>query len=520
MGLDLYYNQHDRLPYLHKSVAVTRAEDPNWAYLAQAKHWRLIDTLRGGTYLIRQHRQEYLPQEPRESDTAYDSRLNRSVLSPYLVRLTQLICGLVLRKEVALDEVSDQFLEHAYNINLLGDNLQVFTQKVLECAIYYGHCGVLVDMPTEDQPILTLAEEQEANRRPYWVLYEPKDILGWRTTIKGGVEQLTQVRLREAIAVPDGEFGEKMLYRIRVLEPGRFRLYTQQEEGGKYDLSDEGTTSLDYIPFSVCYADKVRMLESRPPLLDIAYLNLKHFQVQSDLDWMLHISAVPMLAFFGFPNIVDEVSVGPNEAINFPSDGKAQYIEPGGASFSAQESRLAKIEHEINSLSLAAIAGQKMAAETATAKRIDRSQGDAGLNTLAQGLEDCLDNCLAFHSAYLGEKSGTVKVNRDFIDVGLDPAEINAYMQLWVSQAITHKTLLEILQDGDVFAGVTEFDVETEIEMTQQSLVEKQDQDLEMQAKQQQQQAAIAAEYQPDKSATMDIASGDRGSAQDQPTRE
>jgi hypothetical protein len=498
MTQNLYHNQDDRLPYLNKAIAVTKPEDPSWSYQNQSRHWSLIDALRGGTYTIRQRKQIYLPQEPRESDKSYDNRLSRSVLSPYLVRLTQLICGLVLRKEVALDEVSDQFLEHAYNINLLGDNLQVFTRKVLEIAILYGHCGVLVDMPTEEQPLLTLAEEMTANRRPYWVLYEPKDILGWRTTIKGGVEQLTQLRLRELVMEPSGDYGEKFLYRIRVLEPGKWKLYSQKEEGGEYELSSKGTTSLDYIPFSVCYADKVRTLESRPPLLDVAYLNLKHYQVQSDLDWMLHISAVPMLAFFGFPNSVDEVSVGPNEAINFPSDGKAQYIEPSGASFSAQSDRLAKIEHEINTLSLAAIAGQKMAAETAQAKRIDRSQGDAGLNTLAQGLEDCLDNCLMFHSAYLGEKSGTVKVNRDFIDVGLDPAEINAYMQLWVSQAITHKTLLEILQDGDVFAGVTEFDVEKEIEMTQQSLVEKQDQDLEMQARQQEQQAAIAAEYQPE----------------------
>jgi hypothetical protein len=40
--------------------------------------------------------------------------------------------------------------------------------------------------------------------------------------------------------------------------------------------------------------------------------------------------------------------------------------------------------------------------------------------------------------------------------------------------------------------------VEKEIEMTQQSLVEKQDQDLEMQARKQEQSAAIAAEYQPE----------------------
>ena len=37
-----------------------------------------------------------------------------------------------------------------------------------------------------------------------------------------------------------------------------------------------------------------------PPLEDIAELNIKSYQIQSDYDNQLHISAVPMLAFFGF----------------------------------------------------------------------------------------------------------------------------------------------------------------------------------------------------------------------------
>jgi hypothetical protein len=61
-------------------------------------------------------------------------------------------------------------------------------------------------------------------------------------------------------------------------------------------------------------------MESRPPMEDIAELNLKAYQIQSDLDNQLHISAVPMLAFFGFPSAAEEVSAGPGEAIAFPSE--------------------------------------------------------------------------------------------------------------------------------------------------------------------------------------------------------
>ena len=65
-------------------------------------------------------------------------------------------------------------------------------------------------------------------------------------------------------------------------------------------------------------------MESRPPLEDIAELNIKAYQVQSDLDNQLHISAVPLLGFFGFPQSSEEVSAGPGEAIAFPADGRAE----------------------------------------------------------------------------------------------------------------------------------------------------------------------------------------------------
>ena len=203
-----------------------------------------------------------------------------------------------------------------------------------------------------------------------------------------------------------------------------------------------------------------------PPLADIAELNLKACQVQSDLDNQLHISAVPMLAFYGFPQSAEEVSAGPGEAIAFPAEGRAEYIEPSGNSFQAQFQRLEQIAGQINELGLAAVLGQKLSAETAEAKRIDRSQGDSAMMVVAQNMQDMIDNCLVFHAEYMQEaNAGSCLVNRDFLGQRLEPQEIQALLQLYTAGTITQKTLLDQLAAGEVLGD--EFDVEEELEATE-----------------------------------------------------
>ena len=199
---------------------------------------------------------------------------------------------------------------------------------------------------------------------------------------------------------------------------------------------------------------------------DIAELNLKAYQVQSDLDNQLHISAVPMLAFYGFPTAAEEVSAGPGEAIAFPAEGRAEYIEPGGKSYEAQFKRLEQLASQINELGLAAVLGQKLSAETAEAKRIDRSQGDSTMQVCAQQMQDLIDNSLMFHANYLGSnEAGSSFVNRDFLAARLDPQEIGSLLQLYTAGTITQKTLLDQLTEGEVLGD--EFDVEEELEATQ-----------------------------------------------------
>jgi hypothetical protein len=337
-----------------------------------------------------------------------------------------------------------------FNVDLQENDLNVWTYETTRKMVRYGHVGVLVDAP-----------KAEYEGRPYWCTYTPREILGWR--YEGS--ELVQLRLMEKVVLPDGEYGEKTAEQVRVLTPGEYKIY-QKQKNTNFELIDEGTTSLDKIPFSVAYANRLNIMESRPPLEDIAELNLKTYQIQSDLDNILHVSCVPMLAFFGFPSAAEEVSAGPGEAIAFPADGRAEYIEPKGTSFDNQFKRLEQIAGQINELGLSAVLGQKLSAETAEAKRLDRSQGDSTMMVIAQNMQDMIDNCLQFHAQYLGNTTaaGSSYVNRDFLGARLDPQEVGSLLQLYTAGTITQETLLNQLSEGEVLGD--EFDVDAELEAT------------------------------------------------------
>jgi len=445
------YNFYDR-PQSQR--AVTNVNDPNTAWYAQEPHWVLIEDLISGTYGMRRKHRRYLPQEPRELDDAYDNRLARSVCPPFYQRLERMLAGMLTRKPVRLNDVTDTIREQLFDVDLQGNDLNTWTYETARKMIRYGHVGILVDAPSN-------------GGRPYWVSYTPRDILGFRTETVEGATRLSQLRLRETILKPseDSEYGEEQVEQIRLLTPGNYQIH-QRDKKGDFRIVDEGTTSIQEIPFAVAFSNRYNTMESRPPLEDIAELNLKAYQVQSDLDNQLHISAVPMLAFYGFPSSAEEVSAGPGEALAFPAEGRAEYIEPDGKSYEAQFKRLDQIASQINELGLSAVLGQKLSAETAEAKRIDRSQGDSTMMVIAQNMQDAIDNCLQYHAQFLGEsQAGSSMINRDFLGSRLEPQEIQALLQLYTAGTITQETLLTQLAEGEILGD--DFDIEEELEATQ-----------------------------------------------------
>ena len=175
----------------------TQVQDPSGAWAAMEAHWILIEDLMEGTYGMRRKHRRYLPQEPRELDESFDNRLARSVCPPYYQRLERMLAGMLTRKPVKLDNVPDLIREQLFDVDLQGNDLNIFTYELTRKIVRYGHVGVLVDFPTatEDE---TQNITDVASLRPYWVCYTPRDILGWRSEVLNGAQQLAKSTLNRS----------------------------------------------------------------------------------------------------------------------------------------------------------------------------------------------------------------------------------------------------------------------------------------------------------------------------------
>lgn len=458
--------------YLPANILQTNANrelkvyEPGIAWQRMEPRWRLAEQLAKGTLGMQEAGRRYLPQEPAESDEAYAVRLSASVCPPYYLRLEQMLAGMLTRKPVRLDNVPDVIQQHMYDVDLTGTGLDPYLQQLCRICLRYGHVGVLVDFPRGDEGDDTPVTDFD---RPYWVTYSPRDILGWRTDVVNGTQQLTQLRLREEVIVPYGDYGEELVAQVRVLTPGAYQLFRWQPSKSRdWELISEGQTTLDQIPFAVAYANRLGQLESMPPLEEVAWLNLLAYRCESDQSNLLHVAATPRYNLFGVPAEMEEIEAGPHSATAFPSDARAEFAEPGGASYDARFKQLERIQQQIAELGLAAVMGQNMTNQAAEAKAIDRSQGDAALMAVAISLQDLIDQCLIHHAAFLGlPDGGSSMVNNDFVSRTLDPAHVAQLIQLRINNEITQETLLIQLADGEWL--YSDFDVDAEIEATAQA---------------------------------------------------
>ncbi|MCH7876208.1 MAG: DUF4055 domain-containing protein [Gemmatimonadetes bacterium] len=174
------------------------------------------------------------------------------------------------------------------------------------------------------------------------------------------------------------------------------------------------------------------IFDSTPPLLDLALLNIAHYQAWSDQATSIHMTNVPILFMAGFGKDDGPVVIGANAAVTSENpDAKLAYISHDGRALDSSRQALEDIKSDMGTLGIAMLAPQKRAAETAEAKRLDKATSDSKLGTAARGLQDGLERALGFHARYLKlEDGGSIEINRDFEGLLLDAPVMTAYAKL------------------------------------------------------------------------------------------
>jgi hypothetical protein len=407
----------------------------NVATERQAKPLVVVRDLAAGTERLRERGGAYLPMEAGESGQAYQVRLSRSLLFNTFVKVREGLIGMALKKNPELEpDVPAPLKQHVEDIDLAGTHLDVFAKDLFRDVIQDGHALILVDMEAPLPPGSTRADEIASGRRPYWVKYKKDQAINWKSDRINGETVLTQITLEECATEAEGEYGEKEVIRYRVLKlpkltektPTRsavygameWALYEKRKVGDKEETIRVAgdRTSLLRIPVVVIYSRRKGLLESDPPLLDLAYLNIGHWQQWSDLNCQLRM-LVPILHIKGEilnnPEATAEgaqkptLKIGPGAVIQTDKDGDVSYASHDGSAIEATRQSLVDLEQRMSAVGLSIISQKQDTEVTATEKVMDQDERMSELASWLRNLKDGIESAFKIHAVdYLGLPEG------------------------------------------------------------------------------------------------------------------
>ena len=431
------------------------------AVTAQARHWPIIAALQGGTASMRDSGEQYLPKWPNEDAESYTARLATATLYPAFARTVEVMAAKPFSRPLTLaDNVPKRMVEWLNDCDLKGHNLHVFAGQLSRDVVAYGISGVLVDYPKVSN-IKTQAEEKAIAARPYFTRYAPGTVIGWKTTIISGYEKLTQLRLLETVTEDDGDFGEKVVEQVRVLYPGRWEVWRKEDKKEDWSVFEDGVTTLNEIPFVFFYGIRKDTGIGLPPLVELAYQNVEHWQSSSDQQTILHVARVPILTIIGADDNTS-ITVGSKSAVKIPMNGDMKFVEHSGSAIEAGRKSILDLEERMRQTG-AELLVLKPGDVTATQVTSEDQANRCTLQRIAEDMEDALDQCLQYMADWVGEaEGGNVAVFKDFGAATL--AEASAELLLKTNQAgkLSDETYFNELKRRGIYAPDSTWDDEKE----------------------------------------------------------
>lgn len=436
---------------------------PSQAYLQMTPGWQMINALLGGTEAMRESAEAYLPRHDEESPRNYKERLERSTLfNGFEITLDHLV-GQPFSEPMSLnDDVPDQISELASDIDLLGSSISAFCREWFRMGIAKAFSHILIDFSSATQgadgpgnpgapsPPRTMADDIKDQRRPFWTQVTPENVICAFSEVINGVEKLTHARIRELVIEKDG-FAESLVTQIRVLEPGTWEVYREITDGpdkGKWRKVDEGTSGIDVIPLITFYANRTGFMLGKPPLLDLAYLNVRHWQSTADQINILTVARFPMLAVAG---AVDqsgaEMKIGPRSLLGTRDpQGRFYYVEHGGKAIAAGRQDLIDLEKSMAAYG-ATFLKDRPDREPAATRVIDNAETTNTLKDMALRFADTVSVALDLTARWLKlPEGGSVTVNTDYTNAQATQSDLQTIVTMRQMNELSHQDTLNELQ--------------------------------------------------------------------------
>jgi hypothetical protein len=442
---------------------------PSAAWHRMAEDWALADHLLGGTRAMRRAGTRYLPQEDGESDPNYQNRLSRSVLFNGFAHTIDSLVGKVFEAPAMLEEgfEDSEWQDWTDDIDQSGNNLSVFAAELLREMLAHGKTHVMPEYP-KAAGTETLGQEMALGLRPYLVHRKAPDVIGWRSQITSGAERLERCRIKEKITDYVGEWdddGER--FQVRVLRPGSWEVWREVSGQGDWQLIDTGVTlNQEGVPLLPIYAKRTEFMEAQSPLLDLAWLNVLHWQSSSDQRNILHFARCGIL--FGKGINSQELGaekrfiLGGNRALFVGGDqADMKWVTHDGNGIAAGRIDLQDLQEQM------AIYGAQLLVKptgnpTATGEAIDTAESQSVLSQIVDRLQDGINLSFERMAEYRKvSKVPVCKLNRDF-GITSTQQDLNVLLAARAKGDISRQTFLSELQRRGLLSDDFDADVDKE----------------------------------------------------------
>jgi len=249
--------------------------------------------------------------------------------------------------------------------------------------------------------------------------------------------------LKEKVSCYRDEFTLLNRERYRVLTINDQGFYEQRIWSPVYNDKDEITDitvevvpvfvngkQINYIPFVLLPTD----VAEKPPLYDLAMMNVHHYQVMADYYNGLHKVTMPTGYITGYTPKTDEdgdddeIILGDDVFITEENpDARFGVLSYAGEGMEHTKDGIDKIENLIAGIFMKSIAPDKKTSETAESAYVHRSGENARLATFARNVSEKLSQIIQWYEEWNNyEGAVEIHLNYDYETMALDPNIINS----------------------------------------------------------------------------------------------
>ena len=433
----------------------------NKSYNKYSKQWSLMRDVIEGDTQVKAAKEKYVPSLSGQDDKQYLAYLNRAVFEGYSQRVSDGLTGLLFAKAPKV-EVPKKVENRFTNFDLKGSTLTDVVQNISSEVVELGRVGVLVDMGRE-----------ETIKRPYASVYPTETIINWRHQNINNQNVLTMVVLQESESKWITDFDEEqiVIYRVLFLKDGIYEQHiyrpTQNEKGQDNGYSIEIITPLmngkplTYIPFVSITPEKLTIEPCKPPLLDLARVNIAHFKLNVDYYHGMHFTALPTP--YGSGIQAKEGTSFHIGSTNFTwysnPQAKLAFLEFGGKGLETLENEKTKLIESMVILGSNMLQGDKKVAE-ATQTVAMRSAGQNAIlismaGTISRGITKVLQIMTEWS---LLNDTVSYSLNTDYNLTEISPQMVKEMITGRTLGEIPRKVLFDTLKKGEMLTDEITFD--------------------------------------------------------------